>query len=241
MQTIDIRTTQNVIIEYELATLLDRVLASIIDFVVIFIGYFIVWRIYSLIAADPQGIFLYFINPVGILLGYHFLMESLGNGQSIGKRALAIQVVRLDGEQTQLMDYLLRAVFYFLDAILTIGTLAAISIAASEKGQRFGDLAANTIVVRLKSKTDFTLASILKIESIEHYEPVYPQVKMLSEEDMLFIKSAINRYQKNPNAAHQEAIYLLCDHLARVLDLQLPANRMQFLKTLLKDYIVLTR
>ena len=41
MQTIDLQTTQNVTIEYELATLGERTLAIIIDIVVVSIGYFL--------------------------------------------------------------------------------------------------------------------------------------------------------------------------------------------------------
>ena len=37
MKTIDIRTTQNVTIEYELATLRERILAFFIDFVIVYV------------------------------------------------------------------------------------------------------------------------------------------------------------------------------------------------------------
>jgi uncharacterized RDD family membrane protein YckC len=42
MSTIDIRTTQNVTIEYELAPLRDRIMAFIMDFVLFLVLYLIV-------------------------------------------------------------------------------------------------------------------------------------------------------------------------------------------------------
>ncbi|NJL75929.1 MAG: RDD family protein [Saprospiraceae bacterium] len=177
------------------------------------------------------GIFLYLINPVAILSGYHFLMEVFANGQSLGKKSLGIKVVRLDGAETQLGDHLLRAVFYFLDVSLSIGTIAAIAVSASPNRQRLGDLAANTTVIRLKSQVLFKLEDILKIDSIEHYEPTYPEVRQLSEEDMLLIKNIISRYRDNQNLAHEQAVMNLCDRLSEILDVEAPPNEIEFLKT----------
>ena len=43
MKTIDIRTTQNVTIEYELATLRERILAFFIDFVIVYVTFSILY------------------------------------------------------------------------------------------------------------------------------------------------------------------------------------------------------
>lgn len=247
MQTINIRTTQNVTIEYELASLRDRAFACVLDMLALFFFYLMMiffWNIFIGYtgSSDNSGqVFFYLINPIAILSGYHFFMEVFANGQSLGKKSLGIKVVRLDGNETQLGDHLLRAVFYFLDVFLSIGTVAAISVSASSNRQRLGDLAANTTVIRLKSQVLFKLEDILKIDSIEHYEPTYPQVRQLSEEDMLLIKNIIGRYRDHQNFAHEQAVLKLCKRLSEILDIQVPANKIEFLKTLIKDYIVLTR
>jgi hypothetical protein len=44
-----------------------------------------------------------------------------------------------------------------------------------------------------------------------------------------------------PNEAHKRAFDLLVEKIATELDLKIPKNKVDFLKTLLKDYIVLTR
>jgi hypothetical protein len=67
-------------------------------------------------------------------------------------------------------------------------------------------------------------------------------VRNLSEKDMIFIKTVLTRLQQNPNQAHEEVMEDLVTHLMPLLDVEKrPADRKEFLKTLLRDYIVLTR
>jgi hypothetical protein len=155
---------------------------------------------------------------------------------------MGIRVVRVDGQEPGLGDYLLRAIFLIVDVMMSIGTIAIILINSSPKRQRLGDLTANTTVVRSKKNMQFQLGDILKISSLEDYGPQFPQVKNLNESDMLLIKNAVFRYQKYRNPAHAEVIRDLVNHLKEVLDInEQPKNKVEFLKTLIRDYIVLTR
>jgi hypothetical protein len=86
------------------------------------------------------------------------------------------------------------------------------------------------------------LEDILKINTIDDYEPTYPEVRQLSEKDMLLIKTIISRYRKHRNKAHQELINDLVKNLMQQLDVvEPPRDKIAFLKTLIRDYIVLTR
>ena len=59
---------------------------------------------------------------------------------------------------------------------------------------------------------------------------------------MLLIKNTIDRVSKHPNEANKQLAKDLIVKTADVLGIDvIPKNRMKFLKTLLKDYIVLTR
>lgn len=247
MKTIEIRTTQNVVIEYELATLGDRLVAFLIDFALIAIVYFFLLIVYFdwLNASTESSMFLYFflrLVPIVGFMAYQFLFESLADGRSIGKMAMGIKVARLDGQEPTLSDYLLRSIFHLVDSILSFGVLAALLISSSAKSQRFGDLTANTTVIKLRSNRRFLLEDILKIDSLEQYVPVYPQVKNLSEKDMLLIKNVISRVQQYNNKAHGAAVSQISALLVKQLNIEEPPkNQIDFLKQLLKDYIVLTR
>ena len=149
----------------------------------------------------------------------------------------------MDGEEPAPADYLLRAVFYFVDLLATAGILGGLLIASSPKRQRLGDMTAGTSVIKMTSSNRFGLGDILRISSLEDYEPRYPEVRQFSEDDMLLIKNTIARYQRYPNEANPNILH----DLAIQLGLQLNApreetrNAAEFLKNLIRDYIVLTR
>ena len=248
MKTIDITTTQNVTIEYELASLRDRFFAFFIDIMIIGVIYIILLLgllpILTGIAESSEGLILRFFSlmPIALYIFYHFLSELFSNGQSLGKKALGIKVVRADGKEANSSDYLLRAIFHILETILSFGVVAAMLISASVKSQRLGDMTANTVVIRVRQNIRFNLEDILKISSIEDYEPAYPEVKQLSERDMLLIKTIISRYLKYGNEAHRKIVNELVSRLREQLDIvEQPRDPIVFLKTLIRDYIVLTR
>jgi len=248
MQTIDITTTQNVTIEYELATLRDRFFAFFIDVMIIGTAYFIlfltiisIWPDLFTGSSHLQTFFTQFF-PIGCFVFYQLFSEILGNGQSWGKKMMGLKVVRLDGKEPGLSDYLLRAIFHIVDSLFTFGVLGALLISSSTKSQRLGDMTANTTVIRIKFNLRFQLEDILKINSLDDYEPTYPEVRSLSEKDMLLIKKTIARYQQYRNGAHERVVNDLVTKLMGLLDIvEKPKNKIEFLKTLIRDYIVLTR
>jgi uncharacterized RDD family membrane protein YckC len=246
MPSIEIKTAQNVTIEYELASLRERILASFIDLVIVGTGTFMIFFLFIMGITDQMndamiGRILGFLPLFGFIL-YQYFSELLSDGQSLGKKAMGIKVVRLDGKQPGSSDYLLRAVFHVADTIFTSGILAAMVISTTAKRQRLGDLTANTTVIRKDLNQRFRLEDILNIQSLENYTPSYPEVKMLTDEDMLTIKSVISRYRKYQNEAHNEILDQVVKHLQDLLNIpQYEGTKIEFLQTLLRDYIVLTR
>jgi len=115
-------------------------------------------------------------------------------------------------------------------------------ISSSAKTQRLGDMTANTTVIRLSPDLKFKLEDILKINTLENYEPHYPEVKSLTEKDMLLVKQVLSRQRVHNNKAHSELVNQLVAKLCTELDIKLNTrDKIGFLKTLLRDYIVLTR
>ena len=244
-KTIEIRTTQNVTIEYELAGLRERALAWMLDTAIIVFGYYLMIILIMLVfggMADWWGVFFGVMVFLAYFL-YHILFEILKRGQSPGKMALGIKVVRLDGKDPEWSDVTLRALLQLVDSIFCLGIVGGLLIKTTAKAQRLGDMAANTTLIKLQSAYQaFRLADILSISSLQNYQPVYPEVRNLSERDMIFVKTALNRLSTYPNQAHEELIEDLVTRLMVLLGMeQRPFNRVEFLKTLLKDYIVLTR
>jgi uncharacterized RDD family membrane protein YckC len=242
LQTIDITTSQNVTIEYDLASWTDRTLAFVVDLLINFFSFLICSSILGKLLEDssfrvvPYIVFLFHASF------YSLIWETLLHGRTVGKMATGIRVVKLDGSLPTINDYALRWSMRLLDIVLSFGTVATLLVNSSSKRQRLGDVIAGTTVVKLNPVRKFTLKSILQINTVSNYEPVYKEITQFSERDMLFIKNALDRYMRYSNTAHQEVLEELTKHICQKLDIRdIPRDKVKFLKTLINDYIVLTR
>lgn len=243
MKNIEINTTQNVTLEYELADLRERIIAYLIDLTImigsITILFLIGFNGFELVDSAAQA-FLIFLFCIFIF--YTLLIEIFNNGQSVGKMAMKIRVIKMVGGSATYSDYVARWVFRMIDIYLSLGGIASVLIASSGKAQRIGDVVANTAVVKLTPTMDLKLEDILGIQTKESFKPVYPEAKKLLEQDVLLIKTTLKRSIEFKNDAHDEAVALLAEQIRTVLGLTpQDGNDQMFLQTVLKDYVVMTR
>lgn len=240
MDEIEITTTQNITIHYELANIWERIFAFIIDLIILTVSSSILYGISSAILPSSSDILIY-LTLLPIIVFYSLFFELFNNGQSIGKRALKLRVIRIDGEKTTFSDYLMRWMFRIIDIYGSFGGIAFLGIISSTNNQRTGDLLANTVVVSLRKDNRIKLSNLLKLNNHVKYIPVYPEVLRFDEETMLIVKEVLKKHLKYPNLAHKKAFDLLIEKMTTELNLKVPKNKVEFLKTLLKDYILLTR
>lgn len=242
MRTIDILTTQNVTINYELAEVRDRVFAFIIDLLIITVGLVILSRIIIATGIVTRVEYLYYFIVFPVLFFYHFAFEVLLDGQSPGKRMLGIKVVKLTGTEPSLNDYLMRWALRPLDIFFSLGSIGIMLISSSEKGQRLGDIVANTAVIKTNPTQRIILADILNIRSMENYKPVYPNAREFSEQEMLLLKEVMDKSQKYQNDAHDDALNEAVEKVRVRLNMErAPADKIGFIKTLIKDFVALSR
>ncbi len=227
-------------IQYGLASVWERALALFIDMLVMTAVSLLLWGIQSLLIPSAFELAMYFTIAPFVLL-YSLAFEQLNNGQSIGKTALKIRVIRMDGEKINFLDYLMRWIFRALDIYASLGGVAILSIVSSSYSQRLGDLLANTVVVNVGQTERMRLENLLRLNKMSQYKVTYPQVIKMPEEAMLIVKETITKQNKLKNAAHDEALDLLVAKMMKELKLKAPEDNEAFLKTLLRDYIVLTR
>jgi len=182
----------------------------------------------------------YFISfPIIIL--YSLFLEQWNNGQSVGKKVLRIRVIRLDGEIVRFQDSMMRWMFRLLDIYSSFGGVALLSILSSQYSQRLGDLLANTVVVNLGSAERLSLEKLLQLHETKNHKITYPQVAKMPEEAMLLVKETLSRWIRQDNEAHNEAFNLLVKRMEKELHVKAGDDPETFLRTLLKDYIILTR
>lgn len=241
MKIIEIKTTQNVVLQYELADLRDRILAFIIDFACLMVS---LGMLSSFISQVFTGIALeiMMILLVCFFVFYSLAFEVFNQGQSPGKMAMRIRVIKVTSGHATFADYAARWVFRLADIYFSLGGIASLLIASSSKSQRIGDIVANTTVIKLTPRMNLNLEDILNIHSASTYKPEFTQAKQLPEEDVLVIKSTLDRYRKYNNDAHLEALNFLAQKIANILQLERQhLDNQRFLETVLKDYVMLTR
>lgn len=246
MKTISFTTAQYVKIDYELSPAAYRVVASFIDFIALLI-YLLIMQIFVGAAVFDVSMNTGLVVSVLLVrlpwLLYSPVIEYLTNGRSLGKYIMGIRVVKANGETAGLREYFTRWIFRVVDIwVGGFGFLALLLAGTTEKRQRLGDIMANTVVIRTKDTQIYTLRDVLSIKSQDNHEPTYPAVIRFSDEDMLLIKNTIIRVQRYPNDANKAFAIQLANETAGLIGLpETPAKRMEFLKTVLQDYVVLTR
>lgn len=245
MRNIEISTTQNVTIEYELAALKDRIVAFLIDSIIMW-GSIIFLLTISLqwVVTDRDTYNLVIVLvALPVFLFYTLLNEIFSNGQTPGKRAMNIKVVKINGVEPQIGDFIGRWAFRILDIYFSLGSIAAILISSTDKGQRLGGMVTDTTLIKNKPSLNIGLKDLKNLHTKNDYEPRFPGVKKFNEEDMLTIKAAIERYQSYPNQKHAELLNELTQKVVNSLNIkEFPEeDEISFLKAILKDYIVMTR
>ena len=235
MQTVKISTAQNIDIDYDIASLGDRIVATIIDWgILLGISLLILLTVLYGFGSqgDTAGIVIAVI--IGLLiLFYDLTCEVFFNGQSVGKRVMKIKVISLDGSQPTLGQYLLRWVFRLVDFFLTSQIGGLICIAVTPNKQRIGDLVAGTTLIKTSPRT--TISHIAFIPSENNYQPVYQEVSLLSDRDISLIHEVLINYRKSNNSS---LLFNTAEKIRTVLSIgnrNLMDNE-QFLQTIIHDY-----
>jgi uncharacterized RDD family membrane protein YckC len=234
MQTISVRTTQNVFIHYPLASIGDRLLAHLIDRLFLILYSFAVVALFIRIELDIWWVWLICLAFPWFF--YSLLFEIFMNGQTPGKRFMKIQVVRMDGTPATVGDYLLRWLFAAVDIYMLSGAIGIIAIAVGGKGQRIGDIVAGTTVVKLIQQKEITAADVF-VTTEDTYTPTFAQVTQLNEKDIELIQRAL---AANRNQGNLQPVILVTEKIKSLLGIQTDLPPVQFLYTIVKDFHHLT-
>ncbi len=240
MENVNIETTQNVNIEYPIAGIPERMAAALLD-LLIMAGYMLIASIIiKNIAGDNYresrwevSYILWAVFSIPLLF-YTLAFETFMNGQTIGKRAVRIKVMRLDGRQPTFGNYIMRWIMRIIDIFLTsplFGVIAIITVAVNGKGQRLGDIAAGTMVVKTTYGEEIGKTIFTNIQ--EEYVPEYPQATMLTLNEVNVIKRVLSL---KPDENSEEAVVKLVTKLSEHLGINPPIDNRGFLKALVKDY-----
>ncbi|KYG75557.1 RDD family protein [Roseivirga echinicomitans] len=230
MQAVSIQTSQNIQLEYPLAGIGDRILAFVIDAVIILSFIFITNIILGASGISMSVAMNVMLSIVAYL--YRLVSEVFFNGQTVGKKALHIKVVKLDGSVPSFSAYFLRWLMEPIDFFIM--GLGIVFIILSKNGQRVGDLLAGTTVVKMKKITATNVRNKVIMETVdENYVPKIPEAAQLADNEIRLIKDALSVFR---DGAKQKPLLLIEEKLKEKYNIQSDMPTVKFMYTLLRDH-----
>ena len=194
--------------------------------------FMLILLITTLTIGRSTALFIILLLPI---LFYDLFFEYFYNGQSIGKKIASIKVVKLDGTPSAFGNYLIRWIFRIIDNLIFFGSVTVFMLMFNNKGQRLGDLAAGTTVIKLSKRK--LLLENLSVKIPIDYSHTYPEVKLLSEKDIKTIKEVLKYYNTNgyseTNNEITERTKLALEKKMHIKSNQPP---LLFFQTILMDY-----
>jgi len=254
MGIIQIGTAFNIDLEFELAEFHKRLLAYLMDFMLLLLYLVsmkhVLYDNFLLNFDESTGLDILIISLPMLL--YSLLTELWFNGQTLGKKIMAIRVISLEGGEPTFGQFLLRWITRFFEwpfffgyiafstsnlfvyAIITgmLGIAVVLIISVSNKNQRLGDMLAGTVVVNTQSALTLADTVFMQIDARD-YTVLFPEVMRLSDRDINTIKTVLTQAKKSHN---YDMCYRISMKIKEVLHIHSELQVDQFLEKLLADY-----
>jgi len=263
MKRLQIKTAQNVNINFTMANVGQRLLAFVIDNLIKFSYLYFAVKIFDFQAFEEifskdqwslRAMDVLFFLPITF---YSLYSEILLNGQTIGKKLLNIKVINIDGFKPSITDYLIRWFLRIID--FNLFSLVFVYIASLGLGNNviwliilflFGKLIGFLLIIFTNKNQRFgdimahTVVIYLKDEVVfsetileeltDTYVPQYPAVIKLSDNDARIIKDTFQTASRFND--HKTLIKLRSKIIEVTGIISKHKSDIQFIDTVLKDY-----
>jgi uncharacterized RDD family membrane protein YckC len=151
-------TPEAVALEFRTANLGSRILAYLLDMVIVALGILagllavaLIGQASDVVVPDWVALTVVLVLLPGWWLGYFIAFETLWRGRTPGKAALGLRVVTREGAPVRFRHAAIRALLGLVDFLVLGGFLAVVFILLTRDNQRLGDLVAGTLVLRERS------------------------------------------------------------------------------------------
>jgi len=141
-------TPEAVVLEFETAGVGSRLIAKVLDLLVQGAAAALVITAAVILGSTPVGLAGVYFGVFLIVFGYPLAMETLWRGRTLGKAAMGLRVVTIEGAPIRFRHALVRDALGLVDFYVTSGGAAILSVLLTKRNQRLGDLAAGTLVLR---------------------------------------------------------------------------------------------
>ncbi len=152
-------TPEAVVLEFETASIGSRALGQAIDVGVrlgLLYGLAIVASLAGVALGSTAVVVIMIVGIFLLLFGYPAVFEAKWQGRTIGKRAMGLRVVTVEGAPVAFRHAAIRSMVAVVDFFIPpLGVVATCSVLLTPRSQRLGDLFAGTIVLRERTGAAF--------------------------------------------------------------------------------------
>ena len=228
MSDSSIVTGQYVRIRQTPANVWDRAVARFIDYVVMLVYSYAVTYLASKINVVSGWTVAFIVLTYVPVLAYDLLWETFNSGRSLGKMVMNLRVVKADGSMPGLGAFTMRWLFMLIE-----GTgLALLPMLLSRRTQRFGDMAAGTMVIKENAYRSIDVSLDEYSYLTPDYKPTYPQVIDLTTAQV----EVIERTLDPATPMRDDRMAQLALKVKQLLVIESNKTDERFLNTVLHDY-----
>jgi len=235
---VHVEIPEDVRLSFRLAGPGPRALAYVVDLAlraILFLGFLIAVSLVRFVDLGGLSWGLLLVLVFFMEWGYGWLFEGFWNGQTPGKRAFGLRVVREDGHTAGVYEAMVRNLLRAADVLPAFYAVGLVTMSVTSRFQRLGDLMAGTMVVHESRETlrretpDFEGASLLaRDELAAAWRP--------PERTLDLIHAFALRRAQLGDARAREIARILAEPLARRLDHRSEELRRQPDRWLLRVY-----
>ena len=254
-QEILVPTPESIEFSHEPAGIGSRFVASVVDSLlqaVMIMGAALIAGVWSLplrsitSSIDPWAAAVMVIMIFLIFWGYYIFFEMVWNGQTPGKRAAGIRVLKEGGYPVGFLDSVVRNLLRPIDFLPFFYGVGAIVVFCNSRCKRIGDFAAGTIVVKeqqieMPHSLRASYVPIHKDAAIEGQK--LTNLYKLSQTELEIVRQFITRRHSIQQSARSSLARKIAKPLIKKLELRpelIAGHEEEFLEKIAADYRKLT-
>lgn len=222
-------TPEAVPLDVEVATVGSRGVAYLLD-LLIFGAVFLVLSIAQAVLGGAGFVPGWLAIAILLLLafawqfGYPIGFETRWRGRTPGKAAMGLRVVTTDGAPIGVRHAAVRATVGLLELTATMGVVAIATSLISPRSQRLGDLAAGTMVVRERRRSEVPASQVFAPPAgFEHYVATL-DVSAIDASRYVTLRETLRRAQELPAATAARVTAELAGQLVGMVSPAPPAG-----------------
>lgn len=196
---------EKTIVTYQIAGLGVRFLAQLLDWLIIMVANYVVSTAFMVSFPEPYGQAGAAIFSTTAWILYFSLFQGFNNGQTIGKMATSIRVRMADGTPITMVAAFGRTFMILADFMPAMFMFGVIAMFSNPKGQRLGDLAANTIVV-VERRSQPRFVATPHQDGIHPYEVAVGELRDMTLEEYQALRKLCDRFPELPTSVQDRLI-----------------------------------